>query len=338
MMVSMTLQPRLLATDSASGRLCYVYIICWYYASWWALLDNGPWFDKECRAAKRSTRRLERAFSAASRRAAIATTFADCNATDAVAEAAAAKTAWYQPAPFLSSVATQQVCWVLARQTGSQSVWSITNCGKSPTTYSAVAANLWAPLLTLKYRYSTSFYAESCQSEIKHCWCSGADVHSCATWCLVSALSTADDWQRHQCYSATPWQHIGCWSHSNISVEADCRFCRAIRHRIVQPVAVHWSLPGCVERGVHHSNCEEVRTWCDKREFVSSDFELVCSVKASGAPCRSPADGVYCRRPILCRLYSLVTDRDILLKLLYSGCFQTFSRPLTMVIWLLWFF
>ena len=33
------------------------------------------WFDKECRAAKRSTRRLERAFSAASRRAAIVTTF-----------------------------------------------------------------------------------------------------------------------------------------------------------------------------------------------------------------------------------------------------------------------
>ena len=32
------------------------------------------WFDKECRAAKRSTRRLERAFLAPSRRAAIATT------------------------------------------------------------------------------------------------------------------------------------------------------------------------------------------------------------------------------------------------------------------------
>ena len=34
-------------------------------------------------------------FSAASRRAAIATTFADSNAAEAVAEAAAAKTAWY---------------------------------------------------------------------------------------------------------------------------------------------------------------------------------------------------------------------------------------------------
>jgi len=49
----------------------------------------------ECRAAKRSTRRLERAFSAASRRAVIATTFADSDAADAVAEADATKTAWY---------------------------------------------------------------------------------------------------------------------------------------------------------------------------------------------------------------------------------------------------
>ena len=42
-----------------------------------------------------STRHLERAFSAVSHRAAIATTFADCNAADAVAEADAAKAAWY---------------------------------------------------------------------------------------------------------------------------------------------------------------------------------------------------------------------------------------------------
>ena len=51
------------------------------------------WFDKKCCAAKRSPWRLERAFSAASRRAAIATTFPDSNAADAVA--AAAKTARY---------------------------------------------------------------------------------------------------------------------------------------------------------------------------------------------------------------------------------------------------
>ena len=56
---------------------------------------SDPWFDKECRAAKRSTRRLERAYSAASRRAVIATTFADSDAADAVAEADAANTAWY---------------------------------------------------------------------------------------------------------------------------------------------------------------------------------------------------------------------------------------------------
>ena len=34
----------------------------------------------------------------------------------------------------------------------------LTNCGKSSTTYSAVAVNLWAPLLALKY--STSFFTE----------------------------------------------------------------------------------------------------------------------------------------------------------------------------------
>ena len=61
---------------------------------------SDPWFDKECRAAKPSTRRLERAFPAASRLAAIATTFADCNAADTVAEAAAAKTAWYNQRRF----------------------------------------------------------------------------------------------------------------------------------------------------------------------------------------------------------------------------------------------
>ena len=81
---------------------------------------SDPWFDKECRAAKRSTRRLERAFSAVSRRAVVATTFADADAADAVAEADAAKTA--RSAPFLSSVATQQVCRVLARQGGSQPI------------------------------------------------------------------------------------------------------------------------------------------------------------------------------------------------------------------------
>jgi len=54
-----------------------------------------PWFDKECRAAKRLTWRLERAFSAASHRAVIATTFANSDTADAVAEADAAKTAWY---------------------------------------------------------------------------------------------------------------------------------------------------------------------------------------------------------------------------------------------------
>ena len=86
--------------------------------------------------------------------------------------------------------------------------------------------------------HSTSFFCgENCQSEIKHCWCTGADVHPCAPWCLLLAVQTANDWWRHQCYSTTSCQDIGCWSHSNISVEADCTSCRFIRHRTVQRVA-----------------------------------------------------------------------------------------------------
>jgi len=48
------------------------------------------WFDKECRDAKRLTRRLERAYAAASRRSAAALT-----TSAAASEAAAARTAWY---------------------------------------------------------------------------------------------------------------------------------------------------------------------------------------------------------------------------------------------------
>jgi len=59
---------------------------------------SDPWFDKECRDAKRSTRRLERAYTAANRRAAAATcgcsTAARLDPATAVAKAAAAKAAW----------------------------------------------------------------------------------------------------------------------------------------------------------------------------------------------------------------------------------------------------
>jgi hypothetical protein len=54
---------------------------------------SDPWFDKECRDAKRVTRRLERASAAAHRRAAAASS--DVAAT-AVAQAAAAKAAWFE--------------------------------------------------------------------------------------------------------------------------------------------------------------------------------------------------------------------------------------------------
>jgi len=56
----------------------------------------------------------------------------------------------------------------------------------------------------------------------------------------------------------------------------------------------HWSMVTSRLRlkRRYHSNCEEARTWRDKREFVSSDLKLVCFVKATGAPCRSPANGI----------------------------------------------
>ena len=55
---------------------------------------SDPWFDKDCRAAKRATRRLERTYSAASRRTTATTASASSDAGDAVAKADAAKAAW----------------------------------------------------------------------------------------------------------------------------------------------------------------------------------------------------------------------------------------------------
>ena len=60
------------------------------------LRPSDPWFDKECRDAKRATRGLERAYAAASRHAAKVTTFSSVvTAAQAVAKEAAAKAAWY---------------------------------------------------------------------------------------------------------------------------------------------------------------------------------------------------------------------------------------------------
>ena len=52
---------------------------------------SDTWFDRECRDAKRLTRRLERAYSASSRRL----TRSGSAASATVAAAAAAKAAWY---------------------------------------------------------------------------------------------------------------------------------------------------------------------------------------------------------------------------------------------------
>lgn len=60
------------------------------------LRPSDPWFDKECRDAKRTTRRLERAHAAACRRAAKTTTSSSAAAAaTAVAKVADTKAAWY---------------------------------------------------------------------------------------------------------------------------------------------------------------------------------------------------------------------------------------------------
>ena len=55
---------------------------------------SDPWFDNECRAAKRLTRQYERTYAAASRRTASSTTVSP-TAAAAACTAAAAKAAWY---------------------------------------------------------------------------------------------------------------------------------------------------------------------------------------------------------------------------------------------------
>jgi hypothetical protein len=56
---------------------------------------SDPWFDRECREAKRLTRRLERAFNAATRKAAASSTAEALSDPAVVAYAATAKATWY---------------------------------------------------------------------------------------------------------------------------------------------------------------------------------------------------------------------------------------------------
>ena len=74
---------------------------------------SDPWFNKDCRAAKRLTRpsRLERAYSAASRRSTAATASASSDAAEAVAKADATKASWLTSC--LPPAATHQVCGIL---------------------------------------------------------------------------------------------------------------------------------------------------------------------------------------------------------------------------------
>ena len=55
---------------------------------------SDPWFENECRAAKRLSRQYERTYAAASSRAASSTTVSP-TAAAAACTAAAAKAAWY---------------------------------------------------------------------------------------------------------------------------------------------------------------------------------------------------------------------------------------------------
>jgi len=57
--------------------------------------QSDPWFDAECRDAKRRTSRLERAYAAANRRAASTTLMSKPSIDAAISKAAAAKAAWY---------------------------------------------------------------------------------------------------------------------------------------------------------------------------------------------------------------------------------------------------
>ena len=91
---------------------------------------SDPWFDKEFRDAKRLTRRLERAFSAASRRAAVATASASSDAPAAAAEADTAKTAWYNQRRLYRALrrskSTDFWRWKLeANQTDPHKLWRI---------------------------------------------------------------------------------------------------------------------------------------------------------------------------------------------------------------------
>ena len=56
---------------------------------------SDPYFDEECRDSKRVTRRLERAYAAASRRVANVSVHSTAASVDVAAAAATAKEAWY---------------------------------------------------------------------------------------------------------------------------------------------------------------------------------------------------------------------------------------------------
>jgi len=114
---------------------------------------TDPWFDRECRDAKRTTRRLERAFASANRRAASAVaapldgTASGVTATAAISKAAAAKATWYNQRRLY-----RQLGVISVPITGETS-WRLTRlihkgCGSLSTPYLGAVVNQLARQLT----------------------------------------------------------------------------------------------------------------------------------------------------------------------------------------------
>ena len=192
---------------------------------------SDPWFDKECRAAKRLTRRLERSFSSASRRAAISTDSASSDAAAAVAKADTAKTAWYNQRRLYRQLRRNKSAdfWHAkfeANQSDPHKLWRLVDDllgrGRTPAS-SAIDVEVFS-----------QFFAE----KVAKVRSSTADAPAPAFTRAPHGVSfqqfrplTVDDVITYQCWSVTFWQVVICWSNPNVSAEADRRCHRAVYHR-----------------------------------------------------------------------------------------------------------
>jgi len=150
---------------------------------------SDPWFDKKCRNAKRSTRRLERAYAAANRRAAVATsgcsTAARLDATTAVAMAAAAKAAWYNQRQLRHQNCTD--FWrgkLEANSSNPHQLWRLVDDllrrGRVPESSA------------IDFEAFSQFFAQKVAS-IKYQRRAAGVVQPCATWRVLAVFLAADD-------------------------------------------------------------------------------------------------------------------------------------------------